>query len=117
MVTSSDTRSDNETFLRGRLAAAAHVRVLPSGDEICGFRLIVTRPTSERAVSKVRIDTIDCATTLARVRRCVERAEPNDELEVTGSLRRRFWRGAGGAASRLPSKSAETPTPAIPPTN
>jgi single-strand DNA-binding protein len=34
------------------------------------------------------------------VRRCLERAVPGDELEVSGSLHRRFWRTAAGLGSR-----------------
>jgi single-strand DNA-binding protein len=87
---------DNQVYLRGRLAAAPAVRVLPSGDELCSFRLTVPRATGGR----VRVDSLDCSTTRARVRKTVERAEPGDEFEVTGSLHRRFWRSPTGLASR-----------------
>jgi single-strand DNA-binding protein len=86
----------NRVYLRGRLAAEAVPRTLPSGDELCLFRLTVDRPDGER----VRVDSLDCAAAKARVRQTVSRAEPGDELEVSGSLRRRFWRGAGGLSSR-----------------
>jgi single-strand DNA-binding protein len=86
----------NRVYLRGKLAAEAVPRTLPSGDELCVFRLTVDRPEGER----VRVDSLDCATVKARVRQTVSRARPGDELEVSGSLRRRFWRGAGGLASR-----------------
>lgn len=91
--------SANEVFLRGRLAAEPAERTLPSGDELLSFRLTVARPP-DRADSKVRVDSIDCATMSARVRRCLARAAPGDELEVCGSLHRRFWRSASGLASR-----------------
>lgn len=83
-------------LLRGRLAAEPVVRVLPSGDELCSFRLVVDRPPGER----VRVDSIDCAATAARVRRTLLRAAPGDVVELTGRLRRRFWRSAAGPASR-----------------
>ena len=51
------------------------MRVLPSGDEIATWRLIVGR-TGPPTGPKV------------------------DVIEVTGSLRRRFWRGSGGVQSR-----------------
>jgi single-strand DNA-binding protein len=89
-------RDANEVFLRGRLAAEPVLRTLPSGDELFSFRLTVPRPDGQRP----RVDSIDCATTSARVRRSLARAEPGDECEVTGSLRRRFWRSAQGLASR-----------------
>jgi single-strand DNA-binding protein len=86
----------NRVYLRGRLAAEATLRTLPSGDELCAFRLTVPRPPGER----VRVDSLDCATVRARVRATIGRAVPGDELEVAGSLRRRFWRGPTGLASR-----------------
>jgi single-strand DNA-binding protein len=89
-------REANEVFLRGRLAAEAVLRTLPSGDELCSFRLIVARPEGERP----KVDSIDCATTSARVRRSLDRAEPGSECEVTGTLRRRFWRSPQGLGSR-----------------
>ncbi|MDQ6851500.1 MAG: single-stranded DNA-binding protein [Actinomycetota bacterium] len=69
---------------------------MPSGDELCDFRLTVPRPPGERA----KIDSIDCASTNARVRRSLAASAPGDLLEVTGSLHRRFWRSASGLASR-----------------
>jgi single-strand DNA-binding protein len=87
---------DNQVFLRGRLAATPVVRELPSGDELCSFRLTVPRAPGGR----VRVDSLDCCTTRLRVRRTVERADPGDEFEVTGSLHRRFWRSPAGLASR-----------------
>ena len=88
---------DNQIFLRGRLAASPVVRELPSGDELCSFRLTISRPPG----SRVRVDSIDCATTRLRVRRSLERGEPGDQFEVTGSLHRRFWRSQTGLASRF----------------
>lgn len=88
--------TDNQVFLRGRLAAEPVVRELPSGDELCSFRLTIPRPAGSRA----RVDSIDCSTTKPRVRRSIERGSPGDQFEVTGSLHRRFWRSPTGLASR-----------------
>jgi single-strand DNA-binding protein len=87
---------DNQVLLRGRLAASPAVRVLPSGDELCSFRLTVQRPSGGR----IKVDSLDCSTTRARVRRTLARLAPGDEIEVTGSLHRRFWRSPAGVASR-----------------
>jgi single-strand DNA-binding protein len=100
--TSSKTAADadshlNEVRVRGRLGAEAEVRVLPSGDEIATWRLIVGRtgpPTGPK------VDVIDCVAFTARIRRRVVNWRPGDVIEVTGSLRRRFWRGPGGVQSR-----------------
>lgn len=99
MAHANDMHEDNEVFLRGRLAAVPVLRTLPSGDELCSFRVTVTRAATgprERA----HVDSIDCAAFSKRVRRCLERAAPGDELELTGCLRRRFWRSGAGPASR-----------------
>jgi single-strand DNA-binding protein len=88
---------DNHVFLRGRLAAAPVIRELPSGDELCSFRLTIPRPPG----SRVRVDSIECCTTRPRVRRSLERGEPGDQYEVTGTLHRRFWRSPAGPASRF----------------
>lgn len=85
---------DNDVFLRGRLATEPVIRELPSGDELWSFRLTVRRSDS------TRVDSIECATTNARCKRALSRAQPGDEMEVSGSLRRRFWRSATGPASR-----------------
>ena len=98
-MTTTDLQDDNVVFLRGRLAAAPIARALPSGDEIISFRLTVDRPAAA-GDTRARVDSIDCATAAARVRRCVERAQPGDCLEVQGALHRRFWRSSGNLGSR-----------------
>lgn len=103
MTDVSVPESDNYVFLRGRLAASPEEKELPSGDLMTVFRLTVARPASDR----VRVDSLECVTTRARARRSLARAQPGDELEVQGSLHRRFWRSPAGAASRY-SVDAET---------
>lgn len=96
MTTDESPSSDNEVFLRGRLADGAEVRILPSGDEVCVFRVTVPRPSGDRG----RVDSIDCSTANARARTKIVNAEAGQTLEVRGSLRRRFWRGPTGLSSR-----------------
>lgn len=88
--------SDNQVYLRGRLAATPAFRELPSGDVLATFRVTVDRPAQDR----VRVDSIDCVTTYARARNALARADAGDALEVHGSLHRRFWRTPAGPASR-----------------
>jgi single-strand DNA-binding protein len=91
----------NHVFLRGMVASAPVVRTLPSGDELCAFRLTVPRPPGDPSATRVRVDSIDCASTRATVRRSALRWVQGDVVEVTGALRRRFWRTpAGTPASR-----------------
>ncbi len=87
---------NNYVVLCGRLAEAPIAKDLPSGDVLMTFRLTVDRPPGER----VRVDSLECVTTKPVLRRKLERAEPGDQVEVTGSLRRRFWRSPVGPASR-----------------
>lgn len=99
MDDSVPTVADNHVFLRGVLAEAPRIRILPSGDELCTFRLTVPRPKG--SFGRTRVDSIECATTRLAVRRAAARLSPGEVLEVTGSLRRRFWRsGAGVPTSR-----------------
>jgi single-strand DNA-binding protein len=82
----------NTVQLRGRWTGAEE-RQLPSGDLLVTARLVVPRATGG-------VDTLDCAVWTAGLRKRVL-AWPDDcQAEVTGSLRRRFWRTAGGPASR-----------------
>ena len=93
---SDSDECDNQVFLRGRLAGGVAYRELPSGDVLAVFRLTVKRPAGDR----VPVDSVECASVRARVRRTLERLAAGDELEVTGSLHRRFWRTPTGVASR-----------------
>ncbi|MCU0265745.1 MAG: single-stranded DNA-binding protein [Actinomycetia bacterium] len=88
----------NSVRVSGRLAAAPQQRTLPSGDELTTFRLVVRRP--EPRGRGPAVDTLDCVTWRGDVRRTVGRWRAGDVVAVEGSLRRRFWRSAGGPASR-----------------
>jgi len=92
----------NEVRLVGRLAASAEERELPSGDVVATFRVIVTRPAGSGRPDgrKGGVDTIDCVAWRAALRRTVNSWHEGDTVEVTGALRRRFWRGEAGASSR-----------------
>ena len=96
----------NEVVLVGRLAAAAQDRELPSGDVVTTWRVVVDRPPAPARTGAApgsrapTVDTLDCATFARGVRRVVASWSPGDVVQVEGALRRRFWRGAGGASSR-----------------
>lgn len=93
------TDDNNHVHLAGRVSADPETRVLPSGDEVVSFRLIVRRSSAARRRSKQLVDTIECSAWSAAMRRTVSRLEAGTEVEVTGELRRRFTRGGGGAIS------------------
>lgn len=90
----------NEVSLVGRLSQDPEERVLPSGDRLRTFRLVVGRG-GDRAGSRQSVDVLDCAVWSGRVHRSVARWAAGDVVEVSGAIRRRFFRGAGGAASRV----------------
>lgn len=88
----------NDVHLVGRVAAAATEQEMPSGDLLVTIRLIVRRQAKGGAAPRQPIDTLDCVAWLAGPRRALLRLDPGDTVEVTGALRRRFLRGAGGVS-------------------
>lgn len=94
------TTGTNSVQLVGRVSAAPSAQTLPSGDPVVTFRLVVDRPPDPSRPRAPRVDTIDCTAWRADVRRTVGRWHAGDVVSISGSLRRRFWRGAGGPASR-----------------
>jgi single-strand DNA-binding protein len=91
----------NEVRLVGRISAAPEERVLPSGDSVWTFRIVVPRPADNRGGSRQTVDALQCAVWAGRVRRSVAAWAVDDVVEVNGSLRRRFFRAGGAAASRF----------------
>lgn len=90
----------NSVQLVGRVSADPSAQTLPSGDPVVTFRLVVDRPADPSRPRAPRVDTIDCTAWRADVRRTVGRWHAGDVVSISGSLRRRFWRGAAGPASR-----------------
>jgi single-strand DNA-binding protein len=87
----------NEVVISGRLSAPAQRKELPSGDQIVSWRLVVDRVAADGAR---KFDVVDCTTFGARLRRQALTWHEGDVVEVTGALRRRFWRGPAGVQSR-----------------
>jgi len=89
----------NYVRLRGRLSAAPSEKELPSGDSVWTFRVVVPRAAPYRR--KQRVDALECAVWTGRVLRSVASWHEGDVVEVTGSLRRRFFKTAAGTVSRV----------------
>lgn len=87
--------SVNDVHLIGRISVPAKSRVLPSGDEIATFRLVVDRVVTASR-SKARVDAVECIAWSARMRAQVGRWGAGDVVELRGALRRRFFRSASG---------------------
>ena len=119
------TAARNEVLLVGRVPAAPEERELPSGDVLVTWRLVVARPAGRRPPEGVRattVDTLDCVAWTASTRRAASALAVDDVVEVSGALRRRFWRAGAGAASRCEVEvstvkrvSRRPPRPAHPP--
>lgn len=95
----------NRVVLCGRLTGPVAPVDLPSGDPLWRFRVTVERPadpSATRADGTPRriVDAVDCATAAAKLAGRLERLGVGSVLEVEGVLTRRFWRSAGGPASR-----------------
>ena len=94
--------ADNTVELRGRVSSAPVERELPSGTVISTFRLSVPRArTVMTAGSSQTSDWVDCTAWNARVRRSVAGWQVGDRVELSGALRRRFYRAGEGASTRL----------------
>lgn len=92
----------NEVRLRGRFTGAVE-RELPSGDLLVTARLVVPRAggtPSPGGSAVTGVDTIDCALWPGQLRRRALKVPEGSVVEVEGTLRRRFWRSAGGPTSR-----------------
>ena len=99
-MSAPQTDAKNEVRLVGRLSQAPEERVLPSGDSVWTFRVVVARPRSA-ARSRQAVDAIECAAWSARARRSVSSWAADDVVEVAGALHRRFFRSGGAVASRV----------------
>ena len=89
----------NDVTLVGRLSQPAEERVLPSGDRMWTFRVVVGRRGA--AATRASVDALDCVVWAKRPARSVAGWRAGDQVEVHGSLRRRFFApAAGGRVSR-----------------
>ena len=88
----------NEVRLVGRVSQAPQERTLPSGDVLWTLRVVVPRPRSR---GRATVDALDCAAWTKRAQRSVATWSVDDVVEVTGAMRRRFFRSGQGAASRV----------------
>jgi single-strand DNA-binding protein len=86
--------SFNNCLLRGRVSAPATDKELPSGEHVVEFRLIISREKRDG------VDTLDIASWSAKNRRTALSFKGGEWIEVSGSVRRRFWQSPTGLASR-----------------
>ena len=91
----------NDLVLRGRVSQQGIEKELPSGDKVVEFRLIVTRDKQSG------VDTLDIGAWSSKARRTALTLAPDQWVEVSGSIHRRFWSGPTGLASRWQVEAVE----------
>lgn len=92
----------NRVRLRGKVSTPPEERSLPSGTTIVTLRLSVPREVSPMTEgSRQSADWVDCSAWGRKVRRTASGWRAGDVVELEGALRRRFYRGAAGTATRL----------------
>jgi len=96
-----EDRSFNNVLLRGRVSGEPSERELPSGDHVVEFRIVVKRDTREG------VDTLDIAAWSAKTRRKSLTLKADEWVEISGSVRRRFWKAPSGLASRWQIEASE----------
>lgn len=98
----SGDEESNVVRLRGRVTPPPEERALPSGTTIVTLRISMARtPSPMGAGSRQTSDWVDCVAWGGRSRRLTSRWRTGDVVEVEGALRRRFYRGDVGTATRL----------------
>jgi single-strand DNA-binding protein len=88
----------NEVRLVGRISGPPTEKVLPSGDRLWTFRVVVPRASPR---GRQRVDALECAAWTGRTRRSVAGWDDGDVVEVQGALCRRFFRTGAGTGSRV----------------
>ena len=95
----------NEVFLVGRVTSLAVEKLLPSGDRVVEFRVVIGREKSRG--SKKEVDSLDIAAWSSRTRKAALSLKIDTLVEIKGSVRRRFWRAPTGLASRWQVEASE----------
>jgi len=95
----------NEVFLVGRVTSLAVEKLLPSGDRVVEFRVVIGREKSRG--SKKEVDSLDIAAWSSRARKAALSLKIDAWVEIKGSVRRRFWRAPTGLASRWQVEASE----------
>jgi single-strand DNA-binding protein len=89
----------NHVELLGRLSAPAAERVLSSGETVVSWRVVVQRPPDPHKPT-VAVDSIECIARTSALGRRALAWGTGDTLQLTGALRRRFWRSREGVRNR-----------------
>ena len=91
----------NDVLLRGRVSSMGVEKELPSGDKVVEFRIVIARS------DELGFDAIDISAWSSKLRRSASSLKTEEWVEISGSIKRRFWRGATGLASRWQIDASE----------
>ena len=91
----------NQVVIVGRCSGPGEEKVLPSGDKVVEFRIIVGRDDREG------YDTFDVALWSSVLRKRGVALKSDEWVEITGTLRRRFWKVGAVSASRWQVEARE----------
>jgi single-strand DNA-binding protein len=95
----------NEVYLVGRVSSVPVEKIMPSGDKVVEFRLVIAREKSR--TGKREVDTLDIAAWSSKVRKSALTLKLDTWIELDGAVRRRFWQAPGGLASRWQVEASE----------
>ena len=89
---------ENSVALTARVTSEAEQVDLPSGDSLVKFRVVVPR---FKPTTKATVDTIDCVSFKPVIKRKASSLAVGDIVDISGAIRRRFWKSGAGVASRV----------------
>ncbi|QBI55060.1 single-stranded DNA-binding protein [Streptomonospora litoralis] len=88
----------NEVVVAGRVTAEPYVRELASGDRLTTWRISIARARAQQRPNQSS-DPITCVSFQQAIEERTREWRIGDTVQVSGSLRRRFWRSPKGSAS------------------
>lgn len=94
----SPTTHRNSIVIAGRITAEPALRELSSGHTLARWRVAVTRPASDQR-GRAKTDAVTCVTFDPAIQDTLRQWRLGDVVEVSGALRRRFWRAESGPVS------------------
>jgi len=100
----------NAVSLIGRLSGEPTEKILPSGDKVVEFRVVIAREGKPSKSKKSMVDTIDVAAWSAVNRKIALKLNEHSWVAISGSIRRRFWQSPAGLASRWQVEASDIST-------
>ncbi|WP_157036249.1 single-stranded DNA-binding protein [Streptomonospora alba] len=88
----------NEVVVAGRITAEPYVRELASGDRLTTWRVSIARAPAQQRPNQ-SADPITCVSFQKAIEERTREWRLGDVVQISGVLRRRFWRSPKGAAS------------------